>query len=179
VLAVPCLVDRRERAVRVRMARAGAVTQLGHGVIDTRRPGVVTRPVFVGMTGCTVGLVRGLRVKHDLRIRCVTVGATQLQAVIARISARMHVQGRGPRSRGVTGVTLLRRHEMISALAGRTRSIVATAARRGDVAVVECSRDPRQDAVAVAAIGGGRDVAGRLAGCLHAIVAITARFGDT
>ena len=137
---------------RVRPAFANRLSRIAIGMATHTRLGRNGRVQVINRIGLCEGTGRGM------------TGITLPATVIHRVMRRRD-------RRGLVEPGIINRIGI--------RTIVATTARRSDVGMVECSGGPCHHAVAVAAIGGGRDVARRLAGCLHAIVAIATRTGDT
>lgn len=85
MLAVAALADRGHACVRVDMARSGAVSQFGHGVICVAVLLVLAGPIVIGMAGRAVGRIGCVGIADRLRIALVAIIARQLLRMVAGI----------------------------------------------------------------------------------------------
>jgi len=174
VVRVPPLGDRRHRAVRIDMAGAFAVAQLGDRVSCRRRSRflVLVRLVVIGVASRAIRLVGRAGPGDLLGVVAMAVRAIQRRAMLARISgAVVRIAHCRPAGDAVALFAWQRRHEVVRRLARRARAIVAAGTRSGHGRVVERRRHPGQSRMAVAALGVRRNMRGRLAGGDSPVVA--------
>jgi len=182
VMAVACAADRGQARVGVHMARARAVAQFADGVV---RPGTVGFPVFplpviIGMTAGALGAVPGIFPRNGLVVGGVAVDALCCGAMVTGVIRGIVSEQRHwhPASAVMAALAAERCDEMIRWFAGCGDTVVAAAAKSGDVVVVKAGAGPGDGRMAGVALGGGLDMAGWLAGRGGAVVAAAARRGD-
>ena len=166
-------------AVGVGMAGTGAIAQFTDRVIDPRRLPMCAGPETVGVTRGAVGLVGRERPGHCLGVTRMAICASELAPMIARVVGRVHKTHGRPGTGIMATVALETGDEVSTGFAGRGCPVVATAARRSQVAVINRCRLPGNHAVAVTAIGCRLNMTGRFARRLNTIVTIAAPAGDT
>lgn len=178
--AVATSQDRRHRRIRVVVAGARTVAQLGHGVLHVEVLLVRIRPEITGVASRAVGSIGSERPGRRVAVRRVTGRAQRWSAMVARVLRRDVGMPHGrPGGGRVAAVTLQYRQPVTPRLAGRRGAVVALrTGSRCHTLVVEGCRQPCNGRVAHVAALRRRDMGRRLAGRAYAVVALRASARD-